>query len=277
LPRSVLLFDQYGGSLPWVGARNTAFRTLLNAGRTVPISIYEEYLDFNRFAAPTYKESLKLHFGQKYRDKPIDLIVAFGPLALDYAVDLRAALWPGVAVVFGFVAEICFLMVTLAPTITFDALKVHLPSIHQYASSHAIFPIREIDYSYFPQGAEVLWTLAYELAGQPGAQLSSALFFVLFLIVIFRLARECGADPRGSLGQRRAEFAADLRRGLTDIDPLIRLGALSVCACVDGASIRAASTARMRSMVLLLFRKIVTRPASAPASSSERSAHSSGT
>jgi hypothetical protein len=105
LPRSVLLLDQYGGSLPWVGARNTAFRTLLNAGRTVPISIYEEYLDFNRFAAPTYKESLKLHFGQKYRDKPIDLIVAFGPSALDYAVDMRTGLWPKAPVVFGEITE----------------------------------------------------------------------------------------------------------------------------------------------------------------------------
>ena len=82
LPQSVLILDQYAGSLPWVGARNSAFRTLVNAGRTVPISIYEEYLDSNRFAAPNYKESLKLHFGEKYRDKPVGLIVAFGPWLL---------------------------------------------------------------------------------------------------------------------------------------------------------------------------------------------------
>jgi hypothetical protein len=105
LPQTVLLLDQYAGSLPWVGARNTAFRALLAKDRGVPISIYEEFLDFNRFAAPRYKESLKLHFAEKYRDKPIGVIVAFGPSALDYAVDLRAALWPGVAIVFGEVAE----------------------------------------------------------------------------------------------------------------------------------------------------------------------------
>jgi hypothetical protein len=89
LPQSVLILDQYAGSLPWVSARNAAFRTLLNAGRDVPVSIYEEYLDFNRFSAPNYKESLKLHFGEKYRDKRIGLIVAFGPLALDYAYTCR--------------------------------------------------------------------------------------------------------------------------------------------------------------------------------------------
>jgi signal transduction histidine kinase len=105
LQQSVLIFDQYAGSLPWVGARNAAFRTVLNAGRVVPVSIYEEYLDFNRFAAPDYKESLKRHFREKYRDKPIGLIVAFGPSALYYAADIRADLWPKTAVVFGEVAE----------------------------------------------------------------------------------------------------------------------------------------------------------------------------
>lgn len=105
----------------------------------------------------------------------------------------------GIAIVFSFIAAVCALMTALAPSTTFDALKVHFPSVQYYASAHAIVPIQEIDYSYFPQGAEALWTLAYELAGQPGVQLPSVLFFVLFLIVIFRLARECGADPAGAL------------------------------------------------------------------------------
>jgi signal transduction histidine kinase len=126
LPRSVLLIDQYGGSLPWVGARNTAFRTLLNAGRTVPISIYEEYLDFNRFAAPTYKESLKLHFGEKYRDKPIGVIVAFGPSALEYAVDMRTELWPKAPVVFGEITEGAISRSSLSATVTGTTINITL-------------------------------------------------------------------------------------------------------------------------------------------------------
>jgi signal transduction histidine kinase len=105
LPQSVLVLDQYAGSLPWVSARNGAFRTLLNAGRAVPVSIYEEYLDFNRFAAPHYKGNLRLHFREKYREKAVGLIVAFGPSALEYAVDIRTDLWPGTTVVFGEIAE----------------------------------------------------------------------------------------------------------------------------------------------------------------------------
>ena len=55
LPQSILVLDQYAASLPWVGARSRAFRALLNVGRLCAISFYEEYLDFNRFAAPEYK------------------------------------------------------------------------------------------------------------------------------------------------------------------------------------------------------------------------------
>ncbi len=124
-PRSVLVLDQYGGSLPWVGVRNTTFRGLLNAGRTVPVSIYEEYLDFNRFAVPD-KEILKLYFGQKYRDKPIGLVVAFGPLALDYAVDIRNALWPNTPVVFGEVAEDAISRSSLPAAVTGTTINITL-------------------------------------------------------------------------------------------------------------------------------------------------------
>ena len=124
LPQSVLILDQYAASLPWVGARNSAFRTLLNAGRVVPISIYEEYLDFNRFAGPKYKEGLTLHFREKYRDKAIGLIVAFGPSALEYAVDIRADLWPTAAVVFGEIAETAISRSNLPAAVTGTTINI---------------------------------------------------------------------------------------------------------------------------------------------------------
>jgi hypothetical protein len=126
LPRSVLLLDQYSGSLPWVGARNGAFRAQLQESRTEPVSIYEEFLDLNRFAASHYKESLKLHFGVKYRDKPVGLIVAFGPLALEYAIDLRADLWPKAPVVFGEVAESAISRSSLPAAVTGTTINITL-------------------------------------------------------------------------------------------------------------------------------------------------------
>jgi Dolichyl-phosphate-mannose-protein mannosyltransferase len=105
----------------------------------------------------------------------------------------------GVAIVFGFVATICTLMVMLVPSIILDAVSLHLPSVEYYAWQNALKPVPEIDYSYFPQGIETLWTLAYALAGQAAAQMISALFFLIFLMVLFRLARECGLDHAASV------------------------------------------------------------------------------
>jgi signal transduction histidine kinase len=124
VPQSVLILDQYAASLPWVGARNSAFWTRLNAGRVVPISFYEEYLDFNRFAGPKYKENLTLHFREKYRDRAIGLIVAFGPFALEYAVDIRAGLWPKAAVVFGEVAETAISRSSLPAAVTGTTINI---------------------------------------------------------------------------------------------------------------------------------------------------------
>lgn len=100
----------------------------------------------------------------------------------------------GVAMVFAFVAAVCALMLALAPSIAFDPVAMHLPSIQFYALTHALRPVPGIDYSYYPQGFEMLWTLAYVLAGQPAAQLMAALFFPIFLMLLARLARDCGLD-----------------------------------------------------------------------------------
>jgi Dolichyl-phosphate-mannose-protein mannosyltransferase len=100
----------------------------------------------------------------------------------------------GVAIVFGFVAAVCALMIALAPSIAFDPVAIHLPTVQFYAQTHAVRPVPGIDYSYYPQGFEMLWTLALVLAGQPGAQMMSALFFPLFLMIVACLARECGLD-----------------------------------------------------------------------------------
>lgn len=105
----------------------------------------------------------------------------------------------GVAIVFGFVAAVCTLMVMLAPSIIVDAGFLHLPSVEYYALRHALKPVPGIDYSYFPQGIETIWTLVYALAGQPAAQMISALFFLIFLMTLFRLARECGLDHAAAL------------------------------------------------------------------------------
>jgi signal transduction histidine kinase len=138
LPRSVLILDPFAANLPWAGARNTAFRTTLNAGRGVPISIYEEYLDLNRFAGPSYRESLLSHFREKYHDKPIGMIVAFGPLALDYAIHMRAELWPEKPIVFAEAPEGAISQSSLPPAVT--GTTIHFALSEMVVAARALVP-----------------------------------------------------------------------------------------------------------------------------------------
>jgi hypothetical protein len=114
----------------------------------------------------------------------------------------------GVAIVFGFVAAACTLMIMLAPSIAFDPVVYHLPSVQYYAGEHALRPVPGIDYSFYPQGVELLWTFAYVLAGQAGAQMISALFFAVFLAMLFRLGRVCRLDTAAAV--TATVFAATL-------------------------------------------------------------------
>lgn len=105
----------------------------------------------------------------------------------------------GPAVFFGTLAAACSLMIVLAPSIAFDSVANHLPLVQFYASQHALHSVSTFGYSYYPQGMELLWTLAYVLAGQPAAQMLSGLFFLLFLAGVVRLARACGLSPSAAL------------------------------------------------------------------------------
>lgn len=114
----------------------------------------------------------------------------------------------GVAIWFGWIAAACALIVLLAPVIAFDSVAMHLPSVKYYAETHSLQPVPGLDYSYYPQGIELLWTMGYSLAGVAGAQMVSGLFFVVFLLVLMRIARDCGLD--GAASVTAAIFAATL-------------------------------------------------------------------
>jgi hypothetical protein len=105
----------------------------------------------------------------------------------------------GTGIAFAFAATLSAVLVIVAPSITFDTLWVHLPIVHEHAATHSIAAFPEISYSYYPQGAETLWTMCYSLAGQAAPQMISALLFPLFLLVVLLLARECSFDPVSSV------------------------------------------------------------------------------
>jgi signal transduction histidine kinase len=97
-PHSVLVLDQSNLRGPFYFQLSSGLREVLDAeGR---ITIYGENLDLTRFGGAAYEESLKRHLREKYRDRPIGVIIANGAGTLDHTLRWREELWPGTPVVF---------------------------------------------------------------------------------------------------------------------------------------------------------------------------------
>ena len=105
----------------------------------------------------------------------------------------------GVVFVFAILGAAAAMAVVLAPSIAFDPLAMHLASARDYAQAHALEVIPSLEYSYFPQGAEVLMALGWSLGGQPAAQTISPLFSILSLLLLFAIARSCSLDKTAGL------------------------------------------------------------------------------
>ena len=103
LPRSVLIFDQNDLNSPWSIAFRATVRSIFSDPSAAPIAQYIEVLDLGRFNGPRYEELLQTYLSEKYRDKPIGVIVAHGSGSLDVTLRLRGEIWPAVPIVFGFV------------------------------------------------------------------------------------------------------------------------------------------------------------------------------
>lgn len=65
-----------------------------------PVNFYIEYLESQRFGDPGYRESLEETIRKAYRGKPIDLVVVDYFPALQFAVDYRDQIVPGVPIIF---------------------------------------------------------------------------------------------------------------------------------------------------------------------------------
>ncbi len=94
---------------------------------------------------------------------------------------------------------VCGTLVSVAPSITFDPLKFHLPLAAHY-SEHGGLDLMNIEvYTYYPQGLEVLMTAGHALAGQIAAQTIPVIFFLLLLAALVAVLRECGVNLLGAL------------------------------------------------------------------------------
>ncbi len=105
----------------------------------------------------------------------------------------------GILIPFAAILAASTTVVMLAPTLSWDAMKEHLPLAQYYLQVHALAPKPDLIYSFFPQATESVFALAWALGGQIAAQFITPLFFALALLAAWVLARDCGADAEEAL------------------------------------------------------------------------------
>ena len=84
LPRSVLIVSQWDSGLPFSMGLSNAFEATLTLPPKSLSPFYSEALDLSRFNAPKYQDNFRRYLKEKYRDKNLGVIVAVGPLALEF-------------------------------------------------------------------------------------------------------------------------------------------------------------------------------------------------
>ena len=104
LPRSVLVLDQSIPYNTWFTELMAAFQSGLNAGPGTPITVYSEKLEYSHFKGADYEKLLQVFINEKYRDKPIGVIVAVGQDALRFAEGLRTHR-PAIPIIFAVVDQ----------------------------------------------------------------------------------------------------------------------------------------------------------------------------
>ena len=138
LPRSMLILHPSDVRGPFYYEVFSALRSAANSRPGSPVTIYLESLDLSRFTGPVYEESLQAHLRVKYRDRPVGVLVAVGPAALQFALRSRPELWPGVPIVFAMVDEGTIARLKPGPGVTGNLL--HLKLSDMVMSARAIVP-----------------------------------------------------------------------------------------------------------------------------------------
>src|SRR5262245_29323600 len=126
LPQTVLVIDQGTANTPTAQAISRSFQSELDALSGTSVYVYVERLGVTVFGGPHYPDLLLSHFREKYRGKPLGVIVARGTAALPYALRLRDELWPGTALVFAGVGDRAVAGLKLPPDVSGVTFRLRL-------------------------------------------------------------------------------------------------------------------------------------------------------
>ena len=125
-PRSILLLDQADPRGSFYYDIFLTLRERVSADLSSHIALYRESFDFSRFNGPAYEQTLREYLKDKYRDRPIGVIIAIGAATLQRVQCWHADLWPGIPVVFGLVDESDLDRLKLPPDATGGTVRLRL-------------------------------------------------------------------------------------------------------------------------------------------------------
>jgi signal transduction histidine kinase/ABC-type uncharacterized transport system substrate-binding protein len=155
-PRSILIIDQSELVGPFYFQIFSGLRAVVTADARGHTTLYSENLDLSRFSGPAYEQSLRRHLLEKYRDKPIGVIVAVGVASLELVLRWRAELWPGVPVVFAMVDQIDYARLKLPLDVTGGIVGLGLAD--SVAAAYAVVPhLKTIAFVGDPWGRQVIF------------------------------------------------------------------------------------------------------------------------
>ena len=117
-PRTVLVIEATNPNTSYFREVNSAFSAALAAESAKSVYVYVESLAFRDFEGVRYSELLRNFLREKYRDKPIGVIVAYNSLALSHAVQWRDEIWPDVPVIFTGIDDKFAARLNLPPNVT---------------------------------------------------------------------------------------------------------------------------------------------------------------
>ncbi len=100
-PQNVLVVHTGGPTVPWFRALHPIFEKAIQERTDKRILFNAEFLDLYKRNDETYRTQIIDLLRTKYTDTQFDLLVTFGPHALDLMLDHKAALFPSVPLVFG--------------------------------------------------------------------------------------------------------------------------------------------------------------------------------
>src|SRR5262245_50585348 len=138
LPRNILFLDEDTPIHPWFRQMSDAFYSTIKTETKNPPFVFVENLGIDAYDVTDYFNILRSHFREKYRNRPIGVIISNASRYLPLTLRLRDELWPETPVVLAGIQERRATRLSLPPNVTGFTFRHQLQDI--VATADALIP-----------------------------------------------------------------------------------------------------------------------------------------